>query len=57
MDRQLHRRATGLTATNCTGDIVRVRADASVTLVTPLIAQALGGTVAVNATSEATVIE
>ena len=49
---------TGLTATNCTaGDIVRVRADASVTLVTPLIAQALGGTVAVNATSEATVIE
>ena len=49
---------TNATATNCTaGDIIRVRADASVTLVTPLIAQALGGTVAVNATSEATVIQ
>ena len=50
--------STNAIATNCTaGDIIRVRAAASVTLVTPLIAQALGGTVAVNATSEATVIQ
>lgn len=49
---------TNATSTNCTaGDIIRVRADASVTLVTPVIAQALGGTVAVDAISEATVIQ
>ena len=49
---------TNATALNCTaGDIIRVRAQAAVTLVTPLIAQALGGTVAVDATSEATVIQ
>jgi Flp pilus assembly protein TadG len=49
---------TNAAATNCTaGDIIRVRAQAAVTLVTPLIAQALGGTVAVDATSEATVIQ
>lgn len=41
---------------NCTaGDIVRVRADVTVTLTTPLIAQALGGDVDVTATSEATI--
>ena len=47
---------TNTTSPNCAaGQVVRVKAAANVTLVTPLIAQALGGTVAVNATSEATI--
>jgi Flp pilus assembly protein TadG len=50
--------ATNATSKNCTaGDIVRVRAATTVTLVTPVMAQAFGGTLAVNATSEATVIQ
>lgn len=41
---------------NCTpGHIVRVSATATVTLVTPLIAQALGGTATVDASSEASI--
>ena len=47
---------TNTTSQNCAaGQVVRVDAAASVTLVTPLIAQALGETVAVDATSEATI--
>jgi Flp pilus assembly protein TadG len=47
---------TNTTVTNCVaGQIVRVRADVTVTLMTPLIAQAMGGTIDVTATSEATI--
>jgi Flp pilus assembly protein TadG len=47
---------TNTASKNCTaGEVIRVRATAAVTLVTPVIAQALGGTVAVDATSEATI--
>jgi Flp pilus assembly protein TadG len=50
--------ATNAASQNCTaGDIVRVRASATVTLVTPVMAQAFGGTVDVEAISEATVIQ
>jgi hypothetical protein len=47
---------TNTTVQNCTaGDIVRVHADVTVALITPLIAQALGGTMNVESTSEATI--
>jgi len=47
---------TNKVAANCVaGDVVRVRAVVDVTLVTPLIAQALGGTATVAATSENTI--